>query len=233
MSLKGNLESFDLTEIFQLISSGKKTGVLRVSSGNNEVRVYLMEGTIIFATGSDLNNRLGYLLRNNNIITQDQLDESLKLAEEREQALGNVLVEQKYVNMRTLKEIIGKQAENVVYDLFFWDEGEFEYKDIQPDLKKMVIIKMNAIQIVMEATRRIDEMSILKKRIPDENAVFEVGRNVTDFGEIVQTDDERAILKIIDGKRSIKELIKESGFFDYRFYKSLTSLIAAGFVKKM
>jgi hypothetical protein len=233
MSLKGNLESFDLTIVFQLLSSNKKTGVLRVSSGSNEARVYMIEGAIIFATGSDLNNRLGYLLRNKGIITQDQLDESLKISEEREQALGNVLVDQKYIDMRTLKKFIGKQAENVVYELFFWNDGEFEYKDIQPDLRKMVINKMNAMQIVMEATRRIDQMAIFKKRIPDENTVFEVSINITDLGDIVLNDDELAILKIINGKRSIKEIIKESGFFDYRIYKNLTSLIAAGFIKKM
>ncbi len=233
MSLKGNLKSFDLTMIFQLLSSDRKTGVLRVTSGSNEVRVYIMDGTIIFATGSDLNNRLGYLLKNKDIITQEQLDECLKISEERKQALGNVLVEQKYVGMRTLKKFIGKQAENVVYELFFWDEGEFEYKDIQPDLKKMVISKMNALQIVMEATRRIDEMSVFKKRIPDENGVFEMAGDITELGDIKLTDDELAILKIVDGKRSVKELIKESGFFDYRFYKNLTALFAAGFVKRL
>lgn len=233
MSLQGNLESFNIAMVFQMLSSDKKTGVLRVSSGSNKVRVYMMEGAIIFATGSDLNNRLGHLLRNKGIITQEQLDESLKLSEEKEQALGNVLVDQKYINMRTLKEFIGKQAENYVYELFFWNDGEFEYKDIQPDLKKMVINKMNAMQIVMEATRRIDEMAIFKKRIPDENTVYEVSINITDLGDIVLNDDELTILKIINGKRSIKEIIKESGFFDYRVYKSLTSLIAAGFIKKM
>ncbi len=46
MSFKGDLESFDITMVFQLLSSNQKTGVLRVSSGSNEVRVYMMEGRL-------------------------------------------------------------------------------------------------------------------------------------------------------------------------------------------
>ena len=232
MSLKGNLKSFGLTAIFQLLSSDNKTGVLRVSSEKGEVRVYLMEGTIIFATGPDLNNRLGYMLRNKGAISQEQLDECLKLAEERGQALGNVLVDQGYISNRTLKEFIGKQAENIVYDLFFWEKGEFEYKEIQPDLKKMVINKMNTMQIVMEATRRIDEMSVFRKIIPHDKAIFETVKDLSDPGEIKFNDDELAILKIIDGKRSVKRIIKESGFLDYRVYKILAALVTSGFIKE-
>ena len=53
-----------------------------------------------------------------------------------------------------------------------------------------------------------------------------------EFYSITRTSDELSIFGMIDGKRSVRQIIKESGLLDYRFYKCLSSLISSGFVKK-
>jgi hypothetical protein len=62
MPLKGNFETFNLNSIFQLLNDDQKTGVLKVRNENKEIRIYLKDGEIIYATGSQNKDRLGHFL---------------------------------------------------------------------------------------------------------------------------------------------------------------------------
>ena len=68
MPLSGNFETFNLNSIFQLLSSDQKTGVLKVKNEDKEIRIYLKDGRIIYATGSQKNERLGHFLKSSGII---------------------------------------------------------------------------------------------------------------------------------------------------------------------
>ncbi len=59
MPIYGDLETLYLATILQLLCMEKKTGVLRVISSGNEVKVFLEEGNIIYAFESQKQDRLG------------------------------------------------------------------------------------------------------------------------------------------------------------------------------
>ena len=80
MPLTGNLETFKLNSIFQLLNDDQKTGVLKVRNEDKEIRIYIKDGEIIYATGSQKKDRLGQFLKNNDLISQEQLLASLKQA---------------------------------------------------------------------------------------------------------------------------------------------------------
>ena len=63
MSLKGDFESFYMTSIFQLLSDEQKTGILRVTDGGKEIRIYFLDGNIVYAMGSQKQDRLGTYLK--------------------------------------------------------------------------------------------------------------------------------------------------------------------------
>jgi hypothetical protein len=54
MGLEGNLKDFDLADILQLISFGKKTGALNVTSDHDEGVIYFDEGTAVHSTAADV-----------------------------------------------------------------------------------------------------------------------------------------------------------------------------------
>lgn len=49
MALQGNLEDFDLTDVFQLIHLGKKNGVLEIKTEESDGEIYFDEGKVIYA----------------------------------------------------------------------------------------------------------------------------------------------------------------------------------------
>jgi len=54
MGLEGNLKEFDLADILQLISLGKKTGALNVGTESDGGAIFFEEGTAVFASAGDI-----------------------------------------------------------------------------------------------------------------------------------------------------------------------------------
>ena len=231
MSLTGNLETFYLTTILQLLHNEQKTGVLRVMRKDEEIKIFIQEGAIIHATRSEGKNRLGDLLVKHGMIADKQLKECLALSQEKKLPLGKIIVEKEYATAQAIKQIIFKQAENAIYDLFLWKKGKFEYQDKALVTQGMVIKKINIMRLILEATRRIDEILLLKKQIPDEGMIFKRTASVRDDQPVQLSPDEWSVLAIIDGKSDVRSILRASVLDQYSVYKILNSLISAGCIK--
>ncbi len=232
MPLTGNIETFHITNVLQLLHNDQKTGILKVTWKDEAITVYIKQGNMINATKSHEKNRLGDLLIKHGIINEKQLKECLKDSKKKNITLGKVVVEKEYATANALGKIIFKQAENAIYDLFFWEKGEFEYIDEEFSTQGMVIKKINIMSTMLEAARRIDEMSVLKKQIPRKDIVFKVSGNLRGGSEIKLNPDEWSVLALIDGKLSVKGIISESINDTYAIYKILNSLISSGYIKE-
>ena len=158
MPLKGNLQTFSLTNVLQLLSSEKKTGILRISNNKEEYQVCFLDGFIIYATESQKGTRLGHLLIKDGIISSEQLQECLTVAKKMKKALGKIFVEQGYISKKILEKYIYRQVIEIISKLFLWEEGNFEYKDAKLNLNWLVVIKLNTLTIIMDALKHKDEM---------------------------------------------------------------------------
>jgi hypothetical protein len=231
MSLKGNLETFYLNSILQLLSSDQKTGILKVKNGNAEVKIFVHEGDIVYATGSKKENRLGYRLQNKGLIARDQLQACLAQGQEDKKALGKILVDRGFISPGDLELVIRDQVEEIIFDMFIWERGDFEYQDARLNLSGMVATRVNIIKILLEASRRIDEMSVLRKHIPNDELIFKTSDQIQDQGEIKLNADEWRVLRLVDGMRSVRQIIEEGGFDEFSAYKRLYALFSSGLIE--
>ena len=135
MALKGNIETFYLSSILQLLAQDKKTGILTIAEEGRIVRVYIKNGNIVYAVGSQKEVRLGYLLRTKGIISAEELQKALASAKKRKERLGKILVEMGFISVETLKKFIHQQVREILYDLFLWKNGAFEYVDKEVSLE--------------------------------------------------------------------------------------------------
>jgi hypothetical protein len=232
MNLQGDFEGLFLTSILQLLCNEQKTGLLRVTSGPNESRVFFQDGTIVYASGSQKEVRLGYILRREGIISQEQLDKCLDIARENNLSLGRILVEKGYVSLSTLEKYNTKQVEEILYNLLLWKQGRFEYRDVKLKLEGMIVTRLNPMKLILEASRRIDEMSVLEKVITSDTLVFAISGNVRSKEEIKLNANEWRILSLIDGTRTIRQIVTSSGYDEFAVYKILFSLISYGVVEQ-
>ena len=173
MALKGNIETFYLSSVLQLLAQDKKTGILTIAEKGRIVRVYIKNGNIVYAVGSQKEVRLGYLLRTKGIISAEELHKALSLAKQRNEKLGKILVEKSYISVETLKKFIHQQVRDILYNLFLWKKGFFEYSDVQLNLEGHIITSLNTLELVLEASRRADEKSELQKRQSPNTEAYE------------------------------------------------------------
>ncbi len=196
MSLKGNLETFLLNSILQLLSDDQKSGVLQVKNHQKEVKIYFQDGEIVYAIGNQRESRLGYHLQSKGTISRENLHECLETGQQEKKALGKVLVEKGYITAESLEKLIHDQIEEIIFDLFIWDKGDFEYKDAKLNLQGMVVTRLNVVKLMLEASRRIDEMSILRKNIPNDNIIFRTVDQVRENTQINLNADEWKALEL-------------------------------------
>ena len=98
MSLKGNIETFRLSSILQMLNYERRTGRLIIRSRDNFIQIFLHEGDIIYATETRKTNRLGDLLKEAGYISQADLDDCLALSHNNNNRLGKTLVQKGYIS---------------------------------------------------------------------------------------------------------------------------------------
>ncbi len=232
MNLQGDFEGLTLASILQLLCNDQKTGVLIVTCNDEESRVFFEHGTIIYATASLKEARLGFLMRTDGVISAQQLQKCLAHAKEEKMHLGKVMVEKGYISLDTLKKYNTKQVEAILYNLLFWKKGRFEYKDVKLNLKGMIVTQLNPMKLILEASRRIDELSVLKEFIPSDKMVFKMSGKMQSKEEIKLNANEWRVLSLIDGTRTVRQVINESSYDEFAVYKIFFSVISSGLIEQ-
>lgn len=230
MSLKGNLETFFLTGILKLLHQDCRTGALQIKSGKQWVNVIIRRGDIVYAMSAGPNTRLGNILRNQHVITVEQLEQALEEGKEKKMALGKILVERELLTPEQIETYIRMQVEEIIFQLFSWTSGSFEYKDAKLNLSGFVEVNLGVMALLLEASRRVEDFSVLQRYVPSINYVFRKCKDVDT--EIKLSPLERWVLSVVDGRRTVEQLIVQLGMDKLQAYKIFYSLVASAFIEK-
>ncbi len=230
MGIKGALTDVSLADISQLLGMGGKTGCLALTHKENQGSVFFEGGKVIYASVVNRPDRIGELLVAREAIDRDQLSAAMAhQAQGTGQRLGEVLVELGSLTQEKLEEYISVQIEEAVYIIFQWNEGTFEFEpDVMPE-EGLHRVSISIDALLMEGARRVDEWSVVEKKITSMDLIFALERNPLEDEGLDLTDDQRGIIPLIDGKRSVTDLVEESGLAEFDTGKALYGLIQAGF----
>ncbi len=235
LDLQGNIERFKLPEIFQLVSSGRKTGTLGIQRDDDIVMVYFKSGSVIYGYGPRKTYHIGRMLVENGRISPNQLDEAIS-----EQAgetssgkrLGQILIEKQYIDRVDLEGVVRRQVEELIYSLMSWDRGSFKFYENQFPTEEEITINLSTENVVLEGMRRLDEMTRIKDYLPDFTVIFTLANSEPNQKrEITLEPEEWNILGLIDGRRSIDEILQSAPLNSIETLKKLASLQLAGLIQ--
>jgi CheY-like chemotaxis protein len=118
------------------------------------------------------------------------------------------------------------QGEDAVYRLLTWNEGDFEV--VFRVVRRREVITVSSQGLLMEGMRRLDEWTLLLEQLPSLRAKFEVDTDelVARLGDI--PDDNNRILRLIDGKRSLLEIIDACDVGDLECLQVISRLYFEG-----
>ena len=233
MAIRGSLREASLPDVLQLLSLGNKTGCMSVTHRNNFGYIYFDRGRICYASILNRRDRLGDILVKGGILLQPQLEAAIQLQErQRHKKLGQILLEQGLIAREDLEQHIRFQIEEAVYFLFTWSEGSFSFEaDVRPD--EDVLVSINPESLLLEGARRVDEWSLIEKKIPSFDLIFELDRPRIQSSAAELTDEQKAIIPLIDGRRDVADVIEDSDLGEFAVGKALFGLITAGFAHRV
>ncbi len=230
MTLKGNLEVLNLSDIFQSLSLNQHTGTLRVTDGKREKLIYFAQGEITLLS-SDKKLMIGEMLVASGKISQEDLDYALAQQKRTKKRLGEILVEEGFVTEDDVVEVVRRQIEEEIYDLFLWKKAEFEFLiDYCPDKLKspaynVTKLQFNTNSLIMEALRRLDEWELISKEIPTLKEVYKVVNPSPEALEDIDLPARiKAEIKLIDGERTVEQIAEETALSEFELCKLLCEL---------
>jgi outer membrane protein assembly factor BamB/tetratricopeptide (TPR) repeat protein len=238
MSIKGNLESFSLGEIFQSLSMNQHTGTLRVWDGQSEKKIYFSRGEVcLISTGARETAKLGDYLVKNKIVTADAIQKALKIQEKSGKKLGEILLASKLITTEDLSAAIRYKIEEEIYELFLWEKAEFEFMsnlmdpELDDPMARATKIKLNSNSLIMESLRRIDEWQRIHQTIPGFHIVFTKKNLHPNVVARVDAPEMHKIeLESVDGLRSVDEIIKNSRLSRFELCKLLFEFLRQGVI---
>jgi len=233
MAIEGSLQDVSLADICQLLALGRKTGCLSVTDRSNFGYVYFEGGRVIYAQVLNRPDRLGELLVRNGVVTRDDLQRAIDVqARHRGSRLGELLVREGALTRGELHQFIRLQIEEAVYHLFAWKQGSFHFDpDQKPDEEDLYLVNLPTENLLLEGARRVDEWSLIERKIPSFDIVPFVDKDPSEAGDDFElTEHQNKVLPLIDGVRTVDEIITESGLVEFDVGKALFGLMQAGFV---
>lgn len=234
MAIKGSLREASLPDVLQLLSMGKKTGCLSVADRNNFGYIFFDLGLITYASIVNRRDRLGDILVKGGLITQAQLEAAIeRQSHERDKRLGELLVDNGALSRPDLERYMRVQIEEAVYFLFTWSSGTFSFEsDVRPETQDF-LVRISPESLLLEGARRVDEWSLIEKKIPSFDLIFVVEGERLSSARVTLTPEQERLLPLLDGSRDVTRVIEDSGMLEFEVGKSLYGLIAAGFAHRL
>lgn len=234
MAIKGSLKEASLPDVIQLLYLGRRTGCLAVSDRQNFGTIYFDEGRVVYAGLVNRRDRLGDILLKNRRITPEQLQEAVDLqAAEREHKLGELLVGLGAITRAELEDYMRLQIEEAVYYLFTWTTGTFNFEaGVRPE-REDFLVQLNPEHLLLEGARRVDEWSLIAKKIPTFDLIFQVDQDQVRGADLTLSGAQEQILPLLDGTRDVQQVVADSGLVEFEVGKALYGLITAGFAHRV
>lgn len=229
MALTGSMRDFGLSEILQLIGHQKKSGTLLVQDKNRKVEILFDQGGIVSARHEPSEDRfdLGAMLTRSGLISRAQLTAARKEERESLKPLEQVLLSSRAVQLEELKETRSLAQLETIYSLFLWKAGDYSFEPGPVTYPQQYTTPISSEQVLMDGYRLKDEWPLIEKTIPD--TLSKLSR--VEGADKAKRGDQEKILQLIDGERTIEDILFLARAGRFETLKTLRELIEAGLVE--
>lgn len=232
--LEGDLTDFTLPDVLRLLALTSKSGRLRLDDGHRQGRVDVVEGMVRAASADAQRLPLARRILGSGLVTAEPL---LAVLADRDALptdldLARALVTEADVDAATLADLLREQTADAVFDLLRWDEGGFRFAAIVDETRgpSVLDLAVSVDELLDETARRLDAWPTLEERTGALDAVVTIRRPGRERAEVALPPEGWTLLALIDGRRTLNDLVMLSGHGEYRTRRTLGALIDEGVV---
>ena len=226
MAIQGTLKTMSLTDLLQFLAAGRKSGTLRFDRGNVSKQVYFENGLIVGSKSNDPREYLGQVLLHYGKVDESQLQAAREIQRTSGARLGEVLVQQGSLTADEVLDILKTRTLDAIYDLFVWNEGEFEFYDDEPLPADLIVIEVEPTAVIMEGIYRLDELARYRTLVPSDRTIIELNAGWTSSLKLGK--EYRRILYFVEKRMSVAEICYHMHASAFHVYGQLYTLINEG-----
>ena len=231
--LKGKIKDISLAKLLVLLNRNRKTGTLSVSNSHITKNVYLKMGDVIFASSTYADDRLGEMLLKAGKITIEQYDKSVEILKSSGKKQGAILVELGYLTPKEIFWGLKYQVNEIIQSMFLLEDVEYEFKEGDIPVQEVIALKMSMANLIYAGINRITNWTRIRHDMPDTDTVLKLTEDpLSLFQEIELSPQDKKILSLVDGKRTIKEIIDSSWLGSFEALRILYVLWSIGMIEE-
>jgi hypothetical protein len=249
-ALRGNLQQVPLAEVLGLLQQQRQWGMLSVLRSSQEggqesaapakVDVFFKQGKVELTLAEGLGEEflVGRYLVEQQALSRQDLELFLQSRGAQKTAskpVGEQLVKLSYITEAELKQALARQTSERIYELLRWPAGRFAFVATRelPPLAIDAALALDIDGILMEGVRRVDEWHLIEREVDDFDMVFlRNEEQVQNVGKARLTREELSILELVNGKNSVKDIVRQSRMGSFEVSKMLFRLLSIKLIRR-
>lgn len=222
MSLTGQLEVFPLEEVLRLLARSKKTGCLRVESGQTRARLFLAGGGLALATTMS-DDDLRHHLMAAGLLTEEGIA--------RVDLHGSVLLENLAPGATPagLTDFLREEMVESLFRVRRSGTGTFDFVvDLTP--RYPTGQSFDAEVAVAESDRRAVEWGDIERVVPDLSVPYKMAPEIGEQNGVTVSPATWRILAALEAGANVRMLSNRLGVSDFRAAREVAGLVRARLV---
>lgn len=230
MALEGNLTSFKIEEILQLIAVQQKTGMLSVVANDKSAVLFFRDGKIVSTRDRRSKTRdpfREYLTRYG-CLGREDLTRITQIIAQSKLDLLDILHSEGFFDEKALSRHWRNHIQETMHDVLTWDQCTYKFvsgEEIVGGVKSLG--EYSVEPLLMECMRRIDEFPALLQLFPAQG--IRIAATSQEYkGEEPFSENEKLVLSILKTARTMRDIIARANMPTYDAYESLKLLKEKG-----
>ncbi|MEJ7695906.1 MAG: DUF4388 domain-containing protein [Candidatus Limnocylindrales bacterium] len=236
--MRGDLRVVPLAEVLQLLDVQEQSGILTVERTGARVDMYFRRGRVDQAVAEGVPDEylLGRFVLDAELMQRGDFESFLESRSGTNQRLiGQQLVKLGYLAEADLKACLTRQSSELIYEILRWRHGRFRFAaglELPPSVIDAALA-LDVEAVLMEGYRRVDEWHLIERAIDNFDVVFLRNEDsVAQMGRGRLTREELAVLELVNGKNTVKDIIRKSRMGSFEVSKMLYRLLSIKLVRR-
>ncbi|MEE8410278.1 MAG: DUF4388 domain-containing protein, partial [Myxococcota bacterium] len=208
------------------------TGRIDFTSDNRQKTIFFERGGPVDAYSSQIFDRMEEYLYREGKITRAQYQDVRVKGLRNPRKIGAYLVTEGFLKPNELFDAVRGHLMAVVFGVFEWEEGSYGFMPERVEEDDRVTLDIDPRALIVEGIRRKYLMTRLMNRLGAPSSLLAPRPEATlDAEALGLTGEEKQVARLLDGTRSIEDLVFSTELPAQRVYQVLTALVTVGYAE--
>ncbi|MCL4546849.1 MAG: DUF4388 domain-containing protein [Deltaproteobacteria bacterium] len=233
MDVKGNITNLELFDVLKFLDISKKTGVLNLRFDDFAAKLFIKDGLLNFLSISENSILEKFIMKFLDISKEDyfQMIEKYRTYYKTTAGFDIYFFKLGVIPKDKENDFISNYILETINYILFLSNGEFSFDEKSLPEVINFASPINLIPVLLETKKRRDELAVMSKIIPSKQYVPHVITNRTENARPLSLSPAIwNVLSLIDGKRTVSQIIALSIENDFFIIKTLYNLSQSGYI---